>query len=222
MNTMRKWLYFIFALCAASSLVASTSPNAYADRLHQLSCSKLLESDLAYSASNIQDDPDQGQRFALPDGPIDVLMTDVFSGLGPEFVDRLRTGFIIEFITYCRGNSDKKVSEAIAQSQANLRLNTTSRNWGMKEIDVNKLLAGTCEAFVLHIQEHGIGAMFYNDPVRITFDAFWTRFDLNDDEFAKVQSVEGDAQFTCSLEPERILIDVLDNTAANYQLTRTR
>ena len=58
----------------------------------------------------------------------------------------------------------------------------------MKEIDVNKLLAGTCEAFVLHIQEHGIGAMFYNDPVRITFDAFWTRFDLNDDEFAKIQA----------------------------------
>ena len=219
---MRKWQYFLIAWCTATTIAAGTYSNAFAEEVQQLSCSKLLDQDLAYSARNVQDDQDQGLRFAVPGGPIDVLMSDVFFGLDTEFVDRLRTGFIIEFITYCRSNTEKKVSNAIAQSQESLRLDPASKNWGMKEINVDQLLTGTCEAFVLHIQEHGIDALFYNDPVRITFDEFWAKFDLTDDEFAKVQSVEGDVQFTCSLEPDRTLIDVLDNIAADYQLSRTR
>ena len=219
---MRKWQYYLLALCTAITILVSVSSSTHADEVQQFSCSKLLDHDLAYSARHLQEDQGQGQRFAVPGGPLDVLMTNIFSELKPEFIDRLQTGFIVEFITYCRGNADKKVSEALARSQANLRLNADSPNWGMKEINVDELLAGTCEAFVLHIQEHGIGQMFYNDPVRITFDAFWSEFELDDDDFAKVSSVEGDAQFTCSLEPERTLIDVLDSTTAEYKLTRRR
>ncbi|MEL7430760.1 MAG: hypothetical protein AAFN43_12280 [Pseudomonadota bacterium] len=175
---------------------------------------------MAFSERTVDDDRESEPRFAVPGGPLDLLMADVFSQLDGSLIKRVETGFIIEFISVCRDNGNESASWAITETHRNLGLDTTSPNWGIREIDTERLLNGTCEEFVLYVQENGIGVRFYNDPVRTTLDAYWNKFVLDETDFEKVNGVEADAQFSCSLEPDKRFIDVLDAAASEYQLFR--
>ncbi len=219
MNRRHAFLFGLFLVGWSLALLPNTT---HPEEALEEKCSSLLDRDTAYSALKVQEDQDQGPRFAVPGGPIDLLMAKIFAKLDVGFVDRLGTGFIIEFITQCRNSPVSAVSSAIATTQENLRLDPASTSWGIKDIDTDGLLNGTCDAFAVYVQEHGIGEMYYNDPVRVTFDAYWAKFDLSENEFEKSSSVESDAQFACSLEPENKFIDVLDALAADYELQRIR
>lgn len=185
-------------------------------------CGAVLDRDLAYSERTVEDGRESRPRFAVPGGPLDLLMVDVFSQLDRGLIKRVETGFIIEFVSLCRDNGNETVARAVTETQENLGLDTTLRNWGIKEIDTERLLNGTCEEFALYVQENGIGVRFYDDPVRTTLDAYWNEFVLDETDFEKVNGVEADAQFSCSLEPDKRFMDVLDDAASEYQLFRTR
>jgi hypothetical protein len=218
---MCKYRAQLLGSCFGVMFAGVMPSTAYADTVLEERCTTLMERDLAYSARVVKVEGESGPRFAVPGGPVELLIKDVFSGLDGKLADRLKTGFIVEFITLCRNTPDQSAIQAVAETKTRLRLNPNVKNWGIREIDTGKLLNGTCEEFVIHVQENGIGTMFYNDPVRVTLDAYWTRFALNDEEWIQIDAVEADAQFACSLEPEKTFIDVLDAAASEYQLFRT-
>lgn len=219
---MNRWLAGFCSIFSLYFLFDFYSSDALAHEHVKESCSDLLERDSAYSVQTVADDEHQGIRFAVSGGPIDALVKDALSELETHYADRLKTGFTIELITYCRNAPKDQVSTAISNTQKSLRLDVKSPHWGMKPINTGTLLSGTCDAFVLYIQENGIGEMFYNDPVRLTFDAYWSKFDLSEGGYEQISSVESDAQFACSLEPQKKLIEVLDEAATGYQLFRVR